>query len=789
METNVQKQINWDFISRIVFCALVFILPIFVLPWGELPIVLSKSLLLYSGVSIGALFWFVGRLQKGEIKIPKSALLLSLLAIIVVWLASSLFSSNPSLSLIGRLFEIDTFFFFLFISIGLLLTSILFQSGKSGFLFYFLLFLSSAAVFLFQFFHIFFKVSLIPFKIFPSAASNLIGGWNDFGIFFGFILLASVALFELFRFKRYQKVLLFLLILASLFACMIVNLYTNWIILAFILLSLFVYLFYRSFYFSSLAQENQEKPGYYLVLFVFAATIFFLLAKGPMGDFTASINTSSIEVRPSWGATIDIAKETLKTNLLIGSGPNTFLYDWLKYKPMEVNGTIFWNARFISGVGLLPSLVATSGLLGGLALLAFIALFLLNGMKAVSYAQNDATHALLIASFFSSVYLWVFAIFYSVGFLVFALAFLNTGILLAMLARAGKIKVIELSFLRNPKIGFVSVLLIVLLIVGSISSLYMFLQKGLAAYYYGQGVRVFNSEGNIEKTESEFIKAARLDAQDEYFRALSELNLIKIQQIINNKNLTTEQAQEQFRNALASAIQNAQEATKLNPADPLNWMRLGIVYESVMPLKITGADGMAISSYAEAAKNSPLDPTPLLASARVGIQNSKLKEAREYIGLALDLKKDFAPALYLLSQIEATEGNLKEAIVKTEQTALLAPNDLGVLFQLGLLYYQADNWDGGRVAFERAILLNENYANARYFLGLIYDKLGQKEKAIEQFENIEKTNPENTEVKTILRNLVVGKDALDGISPPQKPPESREKPPIGEKTESELKKK
>jgi tetratricopeptide (TPR) repeat protein len=665
----------------------------------------------------------------------------------------------------------------------------LFQSEKSGFLFYFLLFLSSAAVFLFQFFHIFFKINLIPFKIFPSPTSNLIGGWNDFGIFFGFILLASVALFELFRFKKYQKALLFLLILASLFAMMIVNLYINWIILAFILLSLFVYVFYISFYFSSLAQENQEKPGYYLVLFVFAAVIFFLLAKGLMGDFAASINTAAIEVRPSWGATAIIIKETLKTNLFTGSGPNTFLYDWLKYKPIEVNSTIFWNARFISGVGLLPSLVATSGVLGGLALLVFIALFLFNGIKAVSYEQNDATHALLAASFFSSVYLWIFAIFYSVGFLIFALAFLSTGILLAMLARAGKIKVIELSFLKNPKIGFVSVLLIVLLIVGSVSSLYMFLQKGLSAYYYGQGVRAFNSEGNIEKAENGLTKATRLDAQDEYFRALSELNLVKIQQIINNKNLTTEQAQEQFRNALASAIMNAQEAAKLNPSDPLNWMRLGIVYESVVPLKITGADSMAISSYAEAAKNSPFDPTPLLASARVEIQNSKLKEAREYINSALNLKKDFAPALYLLSQIEATEGNLKEAIAKTEQTALLAPNDLGVLFQLGLLYYQGDNWEGGRAALERAVLLDGNYANARYFLGLIYDKLGQKEKAIEQFENIEKTNPENAEVKTILRNLETGKDALDGISPPQKPPESREKPPIGEKTESELKKK
>ena len=110
----------------------------------------------------------------------------------------------------------------------------------------------------------------------------------------------------------------------------------------------------------------------------------------------------------------------------------------------------------------------------------------------------------------------------------------------------------------------------------------------------------------------------------------------------------------------------------------------------------------------------------------------------------------------------------------------MAPNDVGVLFQLGLLYYQNKNYDTGRLAFEKIISLNQNYSNARYFLGLIYDRQGNKENAIAQFKKIEELNPDNAEIKKILNNLTAGKPALENISPPQPAPEKREEPPVKE---------
>lgn len=770
-------------ISRSVFYVLIFLLPAFVLPWLAVPFIFSKTLLLYVGISLAVLFWLLARLQKGEIKIPKSAVLLAAAGIVVVWFVSSLFSSSHGLSLIGRGYEIDTFFFFLFMSLALFLISVLFQTEKRILTFYLLILLSGLVVFVFQFFHAIFNINIIPFNIFPLIISNLVGNWNDFAIFFGFLALVSLSLFELFRFSKLIRAALIISTALSILAMMAVNFSTGWIIFGFFILVLFIYLFSRAFLTTS--SRGLLRPSF----FVFLLILFFILANSILGNFTTLLKTGTVEVRPSWGATLDIVKQTLKQNLILGSGPNTFLYDWLKFKPSSINATMFWNTRFISGIGHLPSMLATAGLLGGLCLLAFLVALLFYGMKVLAYRSDDLLQALLVSSFLGALYLWAFVIFYSPGAAIFALAFLVTGLLVAVLVRLEKIKVIELSFLNNPKIGFISVLAIVFLIIGSLSSLYLFWQKAGAAYFYDGALKIFNTEGNIDKAESNLVRAVNLDGQDEYFRALAELDLLRIQQILSNKNLSADEARQQFQTALSAAIQNAQQSTKFNPQEPLNWLELGRVYEAVVPLKIAGADNLAISSYEQALKYSPLDPTSLFASARVKLQTQQIKEARDYIQSALNLKGDFAPALFLLSQIEVQEGNLKEAIAKTEQTALLVPNDIGVLFQLGLLYYQNNNLDSGRMALERAVALNENYANARYFLGLIYDKQGLKDKAIEQFENIAKANSDNQEIQKILSNLRLGKSALQDISPPAQAPEKRENPPVEEKGENILKKK
>jgi len=405
--------------------------------------------------------------------------------------------------------------------------------------------------------------------------------------------------------------------------------------------------------------------------------------------------------------------------------------------------------------------------LGIVAIIFFLAIFLNYGRKAVFYKKEDtrlpAGQAPAVVSFLGAAYLWTFVVLYSPGLLIFAMAFIMTGVFLASLVNSGKIGAAEISLsgplrqssseARKTKSEMVFMIMGIILLIGTISSGYLYSRKFLALNNYSRALVLFEKSGDIDATGKKLTKAVGMDKQDEYYRALSELGIISLSKIVANKDLPADKALALFKDNLGITIAYAREAVRLNPADPINWMQLGRVYESVVALKVEKADEAALNSYAEAFKASPLDPSPFIASARVFMQINKAGEAKKYLQSALNIKPDFADALFMLAQIEAQAGNLKEAILRMEQTAAVSPNNFGVFFQLGLLQYQNNNLSAARSAFERTVGLNGDYANARYFLGLIYDRQGLKEKAVEQFVQIQKTNPNNEEVKKILSNL------------------------------------
>mgnify|MGYP001617664107 CR=1 FL=1 len=52
-----------------------------------------------------------------------------------------------------------------------------------------------------------------------------------------------------------------------------------------------------------------------------------------------------------------------------------------------------------------------------------------------------------------------------------------------------------------------------------------------------------------------------------------------------------------------------------------------------------------------------------------------------------------------------------------------------------------------------------------YSLGLVYDALGQRDKAIEQFTIVKQLNPDDKNIQQILDNLNAGRSALQTVAP------------------------
>lgn len=766
--SNEEKNDIWGKIAKYIFAATAFLLPIFVLPFTVSPIEVNKAFLVFIGIALSAIFWLISFIQNGEIKIPKSSVLLMFLLLPLGYLISSVFSDLRNLSLIGEGFGIDSFSTIALLSFAGILSAFLFREKRDISLFFKAIFASFLVLFIFQFVKVAFNFSILPWSIFTSKISNLFGTWNELGIFFGLSALVSMVYLKFFD---KNKILASFVFALSLLSLAVINFRVIWIALAVFSLLFLIYIFSNS---------KDTRSFASLPLMVFIISVLFIFLNPLIGSILTSTNLNYIEVRPSWSGTFDIVKNSLNENPVLGSGPGTFQYNWLLFKPQSINLTQFWASRFNYGIGLIPSLFATSGSVSILLWVAFLLVFLYQFLKILNFKENES-NCFAVAAFFAAAYLWLFSIIYVPTFALFALAFVFTGIFIGEIVKDKKIKIININFLGDPKIKFLASLAVLLIITSSLGIFYLFTKKYIASYYFAKGLQVFNSESNIQKSEDYILRSQNLDSQDRYLRALTEIGLIKMQAIFNNTALPPDELRMQFQNTLSATIQYAQKAIDLNKLEPLNASNLAKVYEAVIPLKIEGASNLAISNYSFASKRDPFNPDYLITMARINIQENKLDQARNLLKDAINLKPDYAAPNFMLAQVEAGSGNLEEAIKKTRDTYFLAPNDIGVLFQLGLLYYQNKDYGNAKTAFEKSISLNENYSNARYFLGLIYDIEGKKSDALNEFEKIASLNPENTEVRSIINNLKKGKPALDSIVPPGPSPETRNNPPVEQK--------
>jgi cytochrome c-type biogenesis protein CcmH/NrfG len=254
---------------------------------------------------------------------------------------------------------------------------------------------------------------------------------------------------------------------------------------------------------------------------------------------------------------------------------------------------------------------------------------------------------------------------------------------------------------------------------------------------------------------------------------------VRLSEIVN-RNVNTQEVQQEFQDTLARTIGYGQSAVNADPRNYQNWASLAQIYEALIPLQVSGASDNARTAYQQAVVINPTNPQFPLTLARISVLSGDNETAKDFIAQALQLKNNYTDAIFLLSQIEIQAGEVDKAITSVEAASFLAPNDPTILFQLGLLKYSKEDFAGAVVALERAVTINTEYSNARYFLGLSYFQLGNPESALEQFRVVEGFNPDNAEVKAIVANLVAGKSPFDGFEPPPQPIEERETPPIEE---------
>jgi hypothetical protein len=670
-----------NILDRISFLSLflvIVLLPVFFLPFTQIPIETSKALLLVVGLAVSLIFWALARFSDGKVTMPKSWLLFSGFIVALVVLISAAFSSAPQASFFGTMFDIGSFWFIFTGMLLMLACALILRDARNANMVLFGVIISAGVVLLFQIARFFFPAAL-SLGLLGSKTDNILGSWNAFGIFAGFSALVSLLIIEFFSVTKRSKLFFGALIILSLLLVASVNFMFAWELLGVSALIIFVY---KVSFFSREREKDGIKSPFPAFSFaiVMISLLFFMSGQFIGSAIPSRLGLSNIDPSPNFTATMTAAKQSLAEKPLLGIGPNRFADIWSKYKPSPVNASEFWNVSFDHGSGLIPTLLATTGYLGILAWLLFFGLFIVSGARSLFSNLDKGLNKEMTAFFVLALYLFIASFFYTVGTVIFLLALAFTGIFIGLSAGRAHDGHISVQFLDDHRKSFFFILFLVVMLVVSAAASFKFIERFASVPYYAKTLQAFetstdNTAPRIADAESSIGKTLSLYVNDLYLRTYSQVYLSKISLLAQKGDTVTETDKADFQTSFQEAVNGAQAATTFNNGNHLNFQALGNVYATAAALGIKDAYEKAVQAYNKAAELNPINPSIQLALANIAITADKTNDAKTLALKALQLKPDYLDALITLAQIAKSQGDMKTAVSYGERALALYPTN------------------------------------------------------------------------------------------------------------------
>lgn len=740
------------------------LLPLIFIPTAVAPFEYTKALVVVAGLFIALVLYSLSVLRSGTITIGVSYTLIAMWAIALVGAISSLLSGDLKDSFIGDLFSIHSTLFLAVLALVPTVWVLLKPTKSSVMRMYILFAFSTIVLVLFHTLRLFFGADFLDFGVFVNKVATPVGSWNDLALFMGLTVILSLVTLEHLSLTKVGRILFLAVVLLSLVMLAVINFFTVWLVLGITSLVMVVYTVGKDKFTApqpplmepaSTPQSSANTLSLWISLFVFAISAFFVIGGATLGGWISQhTDISYVEVRPSLEATADIARNVYQENAFLGIGTNKFTDAWRLYKSPSINVTPFWNTDFNAGNSYISTFFVTTGVLGGIAWITFFVLFLIRGTRGLlgTTGGDKLWYFIGVSSFVGAVYIWGMSIIYVPGIVILLLGALCTGISLYAINVLTQTTGKTLTVGTNRRTGFVLTLAVIVVIIGSVSILYSAGRHYSSVYTFNQSVQSLNQAQSVEQIEEEVTSAYSLFTSDIFARRIAEIQLAKMNSLVNVQNPTDEQAR-QFIVARDNGLQAAQVAINLDATEPSNWSIRGGIYSALAAAGFEGAKEQALADYQKAIELNPQSPVPYLESAVLEARSGNSEAARELIVQAVGLKPNFSEAFYLLTQLEIQSGDIQAAISSTRAILALEPRNAIRYYQLGVFESAAGNIDNAIQAFEQAVLIDGDYANARYLLGLAYDEKGMTEQAKAQFEKVLELNPGNETVSVLLQVL------------------------------------
>jgi tetratricopeptide (TPR) repeat protein len=766
-----------DIIIISVIALVFFMTPIFFTGLVAQGIGFEKVTLFFFLVLIGIVAWVTKGVILGELNLKRTPLDLPIIATVVIFAISTITSVANRDSLIGSygasakglvtIIVLALFYYLVVNNINEKRIKLLFWS----------LLASSSLLVVYVFFQLN-SIYLLPFPFTHSRAFNPLGSLSALTMY----LVAVLPLFVIAATQARElapragkiatvviKPLFGFLTIAVLAVLALLNGFTFWpaavvgvvIVLMFFLAKII-----------SISNNNLIIP-----LSAFLVLIILLV----LGNFNLFNFNLPAEVSLSRTASWQIAKSSLGENPIFGSGPSTFYYDFSRFKSLAFNSSPLWNVRFDSASGIFFELLATVGLLGTVAVVVLVLIALsVSFLTLIKLTQKKISSIILgfFASFISLILLAVlFTMNNSLILLAALLSILATAS--ALVVYPEEFKILKLSFRASPKYALALAAIFLFVSAGVVVVFTMGLKMYLADIYARKAMAAGKTENKINYLNR---AVALASYQDSYYLALANNYMALANQAALNRKDQTD-----IGVNLSAAIENGKKAVKINPNKASNNESLALIYENAS-FYTRGALEWAEQLYKKVIELEPNNPTPHLRIALIDMARSNaetdpeekkfyINEAIKKYDEALKKKSDLAAAYYGKAIAYEKLGDNDKAIENLKKANLVARKNIDYRFELGRLYFNrgviqpkidqtateeiAENditpegkgtstapklsvkptaKTGGAVnrnadlntaeqIFLSILAANPKHANAAYSLAVLYQKIGEKDKA------------------------------------------------------------
>jgi tetratricopeptide (TPR) repeat protein len=699
-----------DWVAKYSIYAVIFLIPIFFLPWTADILDFNKQAVLVLLVFVSFFAFLLKILVTGRFEMKKTSMNIAAGVLFLACLFATIFSAYRYGSFWGSpqqisesLLTVTGLLLFYFLASNVLSKK---EIATSAIVLSFSAVISELIGVLQLF-----GLQTLPFDFAKGTSFNTLGSIGSLGFFVA--ILFPIATVLLISAKKWWKVLFALEIILSTLILILVNYpIIWWVVIIGSALTLI---------FGIMKSDLFDGRWMALPMFILAVSLFFVLLNLQVNWLPQKTN----EIFISQNSGFSIAMQTLKEKPIFGSGLGTFPYDFSKFKSADFEKSSLWNVVFNKSSSKILTSLATTGALGFLALMAFMVLpivyagkFLLGKKNSEVGDTENKNYSILILGLSVALVEQTIAYFlYNSNIVLDFIYVLTIASLIALIFETKKKYVLKsaswMSITATLAFTLVFIFGLGLLILGG--------QRYAGEVNYYKGLSAYQKNQKADGLKGLETAVSLNSSSDLYFRQLAQAYLLGLQDLLQNtKSAPTDEETKKIQTFLTNSVNAGKIATDINPNDPNNWAVRGYVYQNLFGI-FTDAPNLAISSYDSAIKLDPNNPYLYFQEGNV----------------------------YLVQALGSASLNQNITADQKNQFLIKAQTQL-----------------------EKAVNLNPVYSDALYYLGLVYDAQGQKDKAIAEFTKVQQLNPTDKTIPQILNNLNAGRPALQSANPPATTPPS-----------------